>query len=133
MISFVADTHAVIWHLFDDPRLSQLARQAFASAAASGLQVGVSSITLVEIVYLTEKGRIPSGTLESALEILRDPERELVEVPVDARVVMKMREVSRQEVPDMPDRVVAATGLHLGVPVISKDGKMRASHMQTIW
>jgi predicted nucleic acid-binding protein len=44
-----------------------------------------------------------------------------------------MWRVSRADVPDMPDRVVAATALYLGVPVISRDGKIRASNVQTIW
>jgi hypothetical protein len=32
-----------------------------------------------------------------------------------------------------PIRIVAATGLGYGVPVISPDGKIRASRIQTIW
>jgi len=33
----------------------------------------------------------------------------------------------------MPDRIVAATAVHFGVPVISRDGRIRASSVQTIW
>ena len=44
-----------------------------------------------------------------------------------------MRQVSRDSVPDMPDRIVAATAVYLGVPVISRDGRIRASSIQTIW
>ena len=44
-----------------------------------------------------------------------------------------MRQVSRADVPDMPDRIVAATGIYFGVPVISRDGKIRASNVQTVW
>src|SRR4051794_20413402 len=119
MISFVADTRAFIWHLFDDPRLSAAARDAFASAAESGSSVGVSSITLAEIVYLIEKGRIPRDTFESALVALADPERELVEVPINSEIIIRMRIISRRDVPDLPDRIVAATGLRYKAPVIS--------------
>lgn len=133
MISAVADTHAFIWYLFDDPRLSPTARRAFMSAAENGNEVGVSSITLAEIVYLAERGRIPADTLASALTILQDPERELVEVPVDYEIVQRMGEVSREEVPEMPDRIVVATRLRCGVPIISKDGEIRAARIQTIW
>jgi len=133
MLSFVTDTHAFIWHLFDDHRLSASARAAFVSAAESGSSVGVSSITLAEIVYLIEKGRIPADTLESALGDLIDPERELVEVPMDFQIVLRMRDVSRKDVPDLPDRIVAATGLRYEVPVISKDARIRAANLKTIW
>jgi PIN domain nuclease of toxin-antitoxin system len=41
--------------------------------------------------------------------------------------------VSRSEIPDLPDRIVAATASALHVPLISRDGKIRASQIQTIW
>jgi PIN domain nuclease of toxin-antitoxin system len=41
--------------------------------------------------------------------------------------------VDREQVPDMPDRIIAATGLHLSVPVISRDGKISTSEIRTIW
>jgi PIN domain nuclease of toxin-antitoxin system len=33
----------------------------------------------------------------------------------------------------MPDRIVAATALHFGVPVISRDSRILASDLTTIW
>ena len=53
MLRAVADTHAVIWYLYDDPRLSPSARALIEEAAAAGDQVGVSAITLAEMVCLT--------------------------------------------------------------------------------
>jgi PIN domain nuclease of toxin-antitoxin system len=41
--------------------------------------------------------------------------------------------VSRNEVPDLPDRIVTATAVALRVPLISRDRKIRASQVQTIW
>ena len=58
MIAGVADTHAAIWYLFDDPRLSKPAGDFIDHAAAAGRRVAVSSISLAEIVYLVEKGRL---------------------------------------------------------------------------
>ena len=48
-------------------------------------------------------------------------------------IVDAMKQVPRADVPDMPDRIVAATAVYFGVPVISRDGKIRASNVQTIW
>jgi predicted nucleic acid-binding protein len=39
----------------------------------------------------------------------------------------------RSEVPDMPDRVIAATAAALGVPLVSRDAKISASAVQTLW
>jgi len=44
-----------------------------------------------------------------------------------------MKQDLRAGVPDMPDCIVAATAVYFGVPVISRDGKIRASNVQTIW
>jgi predicted nucleic acid-binding protein len=44
-----------------------------------------------------------------------------------------MRLVSRAEVPDMPDRMVAATAVYFDVPVISRDRRIRAARLKTIW
>jgi predicted nucleic acid-binding protein len=48
-------------------------------------------------------------------------------------VVEAMRRIPRGAVPDMPDRIIAATAVSLGIPVISRDGQIRASYLQTIW
>ena len=58
MIVAVADTHAAVWYLFKNPKLSTGARQAIEEAFHAGDQIGVSSISLAEMVYLSEKGRI---------------------------------------------------------------------------
>jgi len=48
-------------------------------------------------------------------------------------IVDAMKQVQRADVPGMPDRIVAATAVYFGVPVISRDGKIRTSNVQTIW
>jgi predicted nucleic acid-binding protein len=44
-----------------------------------------------------------------------------------------MTEVARHELPDLPDRIIGATALFYNVPVLSRDGRIRASSIQTIW
>ncbi len=55
MIYAIADIHGLIWYLTKSPRLSKDARDAFVHAETSGLTIGVSAISIVEIVYLIEK------------------------------------------------------------------------------
>lgn len=54
-------------------------------------------------------------------------------VPVDRVVVDMLGQVRRDDVPDMPDRIIAATALTLGVPLLSCDRKIHASSVETIW
>ncbi|MGP8245766.1 MAG: type II toxin-antitoxin system VapC family toxin [Bryobacteraceae bacterium] len=133
MIAGVADTHAALWHLFDDARLSAPARAFFDKAATDRRRVVVSFVSLAEIVYLVEKNRLPPLAYDDLRAALGDPDHILKEAPFTLEIVDAMRRVSRAAVPDMPDRIVAATAVYFGVPVISRDGRIRASSVHTVW
>jgi PIN domain nuclease of toxin-antitoxin system len=109
MLRAVADTHTVIWYLFGDQRLSATARATIEQAAAGGDQVALSTITLAEIVYLAEKGRIAPATLDRLLAAIDNDDAVLVDIPFDRRVALALRQVDRRRVPDLPDRIIAAT------------------------
>jgi PIN domain nuclease of toxin-antitoxin system len=102
-------------------------------AAASGRQIVVSSISLAEIVYLIEKNRLPANAYADLKAAIADPDHVFNEAPFTLEIVDAMRQVPRADVPDLPDRIVAATGVYFGVPVISRDGRIRASSLQTVW
>jgi PIN domain nuclease of toxin-antitoxin system len=131
MIVAVADTHALVWALLGDARLSPAARAAL--SVTGNDQVAVSAISLVEIVYLEEKRRLPAGVFARVSAVLATPGGVLVEVPVNVTVVQALSQVTRESIPDMPDRIIAATALRLGVPLISRDAKIRASNITTVW
>jgi PIN domain nuclease of toxin-antitoxin system len=131
--SAVSDTHATIWYLNADSRLSHGAKAFIDNAGTHGTPVLISAITLVEVVYLQEKGKIPLGTLTRLAETLRTRESVLQIADLTLTVALTVGRVLRDEVPDMPDRIIAATALHFGVPVISRDGKIKTSAVQTIW
>ncbi len=133
MSACVADTHAVIWYLMNDPRLSPAAFQAMQNAAAVGDYVFVSAISLVEIVYLIDKGRFPQSLLTEAINTLNDPMRELTLTALDDEIAQTMQQIPRTTVPDMPDRIIAATALHLNLPLVTADHKIQAANIQTIW
>lgn len=133
MILAVTDTYALIWYLYDDKRLSAKARRFFDETAKQGGQIGFSAISLIEIVYLVERRRINPDTLELLLEVLGSENSVLVELPVDRTVASALKDVSWDSVPEMPDRIIAATALRLDVPVISRDRKIQSSVLKTIW
>jgi PIN domain nuclease of toxin-antitoxin system len=133
MILAIADTHTAIWYLFSDPRLGKAASAFIDATIAAGDHIGVSAISIGEMVYLIEKGRIPANALKDLHAATADPKAVLRHVPLDENIAMKMAEVPRQDLPDLPDRVIAATALFYGVPVLSRDGRIRASTIQTIW
>ena len=132
MLAAVADTHALIWLIWGDPRISKTAQALFDDSAAAGLLVGISSISLVEIVYLIEKRRIDPATLRLILDAI-DLSGRFEEIEVDRTILPALAAIPRASVPDMPDRIIAATAATLGVPLISRDRKIVASSVATIW
>ena len=133
MIVGIADTHVVIWYLYDDERLSQTAGDFIDQAAAQANHIGVSPITIVEMIYLIERGRIPAEALQIIVGVLKQPDAVFTHIPFDLGIAQALQQIDRSNVPDMPDRIVAATARHLGVPVISRDSRIRASSIRTIW
>ncbi|MGH9751499.1 MAG: type II toxin-antitoxin system VapC family toxin, partial [Blastocatellia bacterium] len=91
------------------------------------------SISLVEIIYLIEKGRFPQALLQRIVGALNDPRRELKPALLDENVAQAVQQIPRQVVPDMPDRIIAATALHLNLPLVTADHKIQAAGIQTIW
>jgi predicted nucleic acid-binding protein len=53
--------------------------------------------------------------------------------PVSDDVARALRQISREVVPDMPDRIIAATALYFHLPLITRDARIRAASIQTIW
>ncbi|MDX1992299.1 MAG: type II toxin-antitoxin system VapC family toxin [bacterium] len=133
MIAGVIDTHAIIWHIYADKRLSATALAFLNNAASQSNQIAISSISFIEIVYLIEKGRIPAETFTRIANKLVSPKPAFVEFAVDLSIARSLSNVSSAQIPDMPDRIIAAAALSLNVPLISRDGKIQLSTLTTIW
>ncbi len=133
MADYVTDTHGLIWYLEDDPRLGSGANAAFEACDQGEGTIYVPTICLVEMLYLQEKGRI-STNLKAQLDIiLATGSSGLALFDLTLGVVRAMAQVPRSSVPDMPDRIIAATALHLSVPVISKDSSIQRLGIDFIW
>jgi PIN domain nuclease of toxin-antitoxin system len=128
----VADTHAVIWYLYDDRRLSAPARVVIEQASASGDTIGMSAISLVEIIYLVERSRIPSEALQRLEHRLAAGGSVLVVLALDHETASAVARVDRNQVPDLPDRLIAATAVRFGVPLLTRDSRIQSSTVSTI-
>ncbi len=133
MIVSVADTHALLWYLADDKRLSAKVRDHIDDAGHKGNSVAVSSITLVEVIFLVERKRIEANQYQLVLQALTDTESVFVETPLTVKVAESLATINAVEVPDMPDRIIAATAVYHQVPLISRDRKITLSSVETLW
>jgi len=134
MSAVVADTHTIIWYLRSPEKLSTNAVNALDNALNNDESIFISAISIVEMNYLVEKNRIPSSSLEQLLQIIDDPLVNLFVVPLDIPVAKAFTQIPRDIVPEMGDRIIAATSLYVGLPLVTKDHKIRnLSNIQTVW
>ena len=134
MSRFVTDTHALLWHLSDDPALSAAARDAFEAADAGQTEIFIPSIVLAEVVYLSERRRVPADQIDRIANLPAMPGSHYHAVVLDTPIVQTMRRIPRETVPDMPDRIIAATALFLGLPLLTSDERIaRLGAIQCVW
>lgn len=133
MIKGVADTHTIIWYIYGDARLSNTAKTFIHDTFEQGDQIAISAITLIEMVFLIERNRIAAESFSRLASTLGDPDSGLLELPVDLQTARALSRVGAEQIPDMPDRIIAAAALQLEVPVISRDARIIHSDLETIW
>lgn len=133
MFAAAADTHSLVWYLAQDSRLSPDAKSFMDNAAQEGERIGFSSISLVEMVYLIERSRIPAESLSRLAAAITSPRSVLTEIPLDIEIVRVLTRIDSTQIPEMPDRIIAATAAYLRVPLISRDTRIQSSGLQTIW
>jgi PIN domain nuclease of toxin-antitoxin system len=129
MQAVAADTHAALWFLEDDRRLSSAA----AAAMEAADQIILPSIAVVEIIYLIEKRRLKPEVLTRLLAELSNTATTLTIASLDLGIALALHTISWQAVPDMPDRIMAATALHNHVPLVTRDSNLRSCGIETIW
>ncbi|HQR33409.1 MAG TPA: type II toxin-antitoxin system VapC family toxin [Blastocatellia bacterium] len=134
-MSVVADTHAIIWYVDSPTDLTLAATSAMDDSANDPTQrIFLSAISLIEMQYLTEKGKIKPTVLPAVLAEIDNPQPILEVIPIDRRVSDSLGQIPRLTVPDMPDRIIAATALLLNLSLVTADTKISAlSNVVTVW
>ena len=129
----VLDTHAWIWWVSSPDLLFDDARRAIQTASEAG-QVYISAISVWEVAMLVQRGR-----LELTIDVedwIRHCEAlpELYFVPVNNSIALRSVQIPDFASADPADRIIVATALALGTPLVTKDERMQAySQVTTVW
>jgi len=123
------DTHAFLWWLDGDRRLSKRAR---ALIANEDTEVLVSAATSLEISIKAASGKLP-GALDVAADILGCVRAQRF-VPLDITVLHAQRAGSLPPLDGDPfDRALIAQALLEGVPILSVDAVFDGYGVTRIW
>ncbi len=134
MADVVIDTHTAIWYFANSPEISALATQTIDNAVTNGDSVILATISIVEIVYLIDKRKLVPQTLSRLIQSLKLPNNSFVSQDLTEDIAQTLQQIPRSTVPDMPDRIIAATALYLNLPLVTKDRKIQAlQSIQIIW
>ena len=130
----IVDTHSLIWYLDGDSRLSVTASSEFYKAERAGDTIGIATTTIVEMILLVEKGRLQPALLNDLQAALSAPPVVIEPVPLTPEIALAVQRIPGRAVNDPFDRIIAATALELGVPLITRDARITASSVvPTIW
>ncbi len=126
---YLADTVAIIRHFAKIGTIGKTAKQLLRDADRGKATIFVSIISLVEILYLSERHKIPLDidVVKTQLHALDNYRI----VDLDLEIVETAKRVTGLE---LHDRLIVASALSLHVPILTSDEMIRESGIvQTIW
>ena len=129
----VLDTHALIWWAESSSKLSKKARQATRTEGRRR-ELVASGISIFEIVTLARRGRLAFKTevKEWLADLRKLPELRIQ--PITEEIAERSGGLGEVFPGDPADRIIAATALVLGVPLITQDTTLRSvATLSTVW
>jgi len=130
----VLDTHVWIWWLGDKTKLSSISMQRIEDELEQNSTIVLSSISVWEIAMLVGKGRLEL-TLNVRDWIRKTEGLPFVRfVPVDNTIMLRSVELPGKFHNDPADRIIVATAMTMGLPIVTKDKKIQFyEYVETCW
>ena len=123
------DTHALLWFLLDDPKLSRTARDVIADGE-NRLEISPASYWEIAIKISLGKYLLPEPLGAFMDRELADNEMRIL--PILPRHVAVLTDLPFHH-KDPFDRLIIAQAMVEGIPVVSSDGAFDAYPVQRVW
>lgn len=128
-MEFLADTVTIVRHFSRIGRIGQKAKLLLQSADRGENKIAVSIMSVTEILYLSEKQRIPLDLAQFTEKMFALTNYRLVDI--DLAVILEAQNVRGLE---LHDRIIVSTARVLGVPVLTPDEEITDSGLvEIIW
>jgi PIN domain nuclease of toxin-antitoxin system len=125
------DTHIVVWLAFEPDKLSKRAKEAIRAARNEG-GLAIAGISLLELAWLAEKGRIE--TTLSVESFVRLCASKMTVLPITPEIAARAVSLPESYPKDPQDRLIGATALVEGIQLVTYDKQIKKSRMiPTIW
>jgi PIN domain nuclease of toxin-antitoxin system len=125
------DTHTLLWWALDPDKLSRTAARALADAEKRGGYA--SSISIWELGVKAQRGKLELPIPIDKLAHRIDAHSAIELLPVDTSIWLRSLSLAWDH-RDPADRVIVATALARGVPVLTKDEAISSfGGVRTIW
>ncbi|MBU0698544.1 MAG: PIN domain-containing protein [Proteobacteria bacterium] len=128
-MDYLADTVTIIRHFSGAGRIGQAARLVLESVEKGENNLFLSSVSLVEILYLAEKKRIGINLNDALITIKKSSNYSIVDLT--SNIISLATGI---KYPEIFDRLIISTANYLNVPLITSDRGIRKSGLvETIW
>jgi PIN domain nuclease of toxin-antitoxin system len=129
-LTYVVDTHALIWYLQGSSHLSPIAHSIFQAAERGETILCVSAISVAEMYYANKKYHWFEHFSEMYTRLKEKPHFLFVSFAADD--IIDFDHDGR--VPEMHDRIIAGLARRLRAPLLTSDSAIRANHVGvTLW
>jgi PIN domain nuclease of toxin-antitoxin system len=131
-VTLAFDTHALIWWIAGDDRLSAPQIAALRRAEARGEPIGVPAICFWEMAKLVERGRLELNVpLDDVFDEIEDhPGIRVLELT--PRVALESTRLGSGFHTDPADQMIAATARVHGLKLVTADERIRASRVVAV-
>ena len=128
-MEYLADTVAIVRHFSSTGKLGAKAKKIMRDADIGKNTIFVSIVSIVEIMYLSEAGRIKLD-----LDVIKsklDAADNYFVIDLNFNIIEVAKEIHGLE---LHDRLIVSTAKYLGCPILTSDKTITDSEMiQVIW
>ena len=129
-MTYVADTHAFVWFLTNDPKLGKEAHSILQKADEGKETIIVPTIVLAEMLQICENKDV-SLKFRDILSKLASSTN-YVSYALDVEVLIKAQDLS--EIREMHDRIIVATAIITNCKILTKDSVIKQfNKAETVW
>lgn len=128
-MEYLADTVAIVRHFSGSKKIGKKTKEIFNRTDQGEHTIYISIFSMVEIMYLSEKEKIPVNFSGVKSEITESDNYHVIDLNIE--IVETARKIGGLE---LHDRLIVATADYLGVPILTSDQMIRDSgSIESIW